>query len=40
MDINIVELAQRFADNDKARELLESVRWPDGAARVTSRQVV
>ncbi len=32
MDINIVELAQRFSDNDKARELLESVRWPDGAA--------
>ena len=32
MDINIVELAQRFSDEDKARELLESVRWPTGAA--------
>lgn len=32
MDINIVELAQRFSDNDKARDLLESVRWPNGAA--------
>ena len=31
MDINIAELAQRFSDNDKARELLESVRWPNGA---------
>jgi transposase-like protein len=32
MDINIVELAQRFSDEDKARELLESVRWPNGVA--------
>ena len=31
MDINIVELGQRFSDADKAREMLESVRWPDGA---------
>ena len=31
MDINLVELAQQYSDNDKARELLESVRWPDGA---------
>ena len=31
MDINIVELGQRFSDEDKAREILESVRWPDGA---------
>jgi len=32
MDINIVELGQRFSDEDKARELLESVRWPNGTA--------
>ena len=31
MDINIVELGQRFSDEDKAREMLESVRWPNGA---------
>ena len=32
MDINIVELGQRFSDEDKARELLETTRWPNGAA--------
>ena len=32
MDINIVELGHRFSDEDKARELLESVRWPNGTA--------
>jgi len=32
MDINIVELGERLSDNDKARELLESVRWPNGTA--------
>lgn len=32
MDTNIVELGQRFSDEDKARELLESVRWPNGTA--------
>jgi len=32
MDINIVELGQRFSDEDKARDLLESVRWPNGTA--------
>ena len=31
MDINIVELGQRFSDEGKAREMLESVRWPNGA---------
>ena len=32
MDINLIELAQRYSDDDTARELLESTRWPDGAA--------
>jgi transposase-like protein len=32
MDINIIELAQRFSTEDTARELLESIRWPNGAA--------
>lgn len=29
-DINLIELAQQFSDEDKAREYLESLRWPDG----------
>ena len=32
MDINLIELAQRFSTEDTARELLESVRWPSGTA--------
>ena len=29
-DLNLVTLAQEYSDNDKARELLESWRWPNG----------
>jgi DICT domain-containing protein len=29
-DLNLVTLAQQYSDNDKARELLESWRWPNG----------
>jgi hypothetical protein len=29
-DLNLIKLAQEYSDNDKARELLESLRWPDG----------
>ena|ERR1051325_918146 len=29
--MNLVKLADEYSDNDKARELLESLRWPDGA---------
>lgn len=32
MDINIIELAQRYSDEDTARDLLESIRWPSGTA--------
>ena len=32
MDINLIELAQRYSDEDTARGLLESIRWPDGTA--------
>jgi transposase-like protein len=28
-DLNLVTLAQEYSDNDKARELLESWRWPN-----------
>ena len=31
MELNLVKLAQRFSDEDKSRELLESIRWPNGA---------
>ena len=31
MEANLVELAKRYADENKARELLESIRWPNGA---------
>jgi transposase-like protein len=29
-EITLVSLAQQYGDNDKARELLESLRWPNG----------
>src|SRR6266404_9568376 len=29
-DLNLIKLAREYSDNDKARELLESLRWPDG----------
>lgn len=29
-ELNLVKLAMEYADNDKARELLESMRWPKG----------
>jgi transposase-like protein len=29
-ELNLIELAQQYSDNDKARELLESLRWPNG----------
>ena len=32
MDISIIDLAQQYSDEDSARALLESLRWPDGAA--------
>ena len=30
-DLNLVTLAQKYSDNDRARELLESMLWPHGA---------
>lgn len=30
-DLNLVSLMQRFATEEAARDLLESIRWPDGA---------
>jgi transposase-like protein len=30
-DLNLISLAQEYADEDKARELLERLRWPSGA---------
>src|ERR1700690_1133942 len=30
-DLNLITLAQEYADEDKARELLERLRWPNGA---------
>jgi len=30
-DLNLISLAQEYADEDKARELLERLRWPNGA---------
>ena len=30
--LNLVELMERFADEDKARVCFEKLRWPDGAA--------
>src|SRR5713101_9408874 len=29
-ELNLVSLAQHFSDEDKARELLEKLRWPEG----------
>lgn len=29
-ELNLVTLAQHFSDEDKAREFLEALRWPDG----------
>jgi transposase-like protein len=29
-ELNLVKLASQYSDNDKARELLESIRWPNG----------
>lgn len=29
-ELNLVSLASQYSDNDKARELLESIRWPNG----------
>ncbi len=30
-DLNLISLAQEYSDDDKARELLERLRWPNGA---------
>jgi transposase-like protein len=30
-ELNLIELAQNYSDEGKARELLESLRWPNGA---------
>jgi len=30
-ELNLIKLASEYSDNDKARELLESLRWPNGA---------
>jgi hypothetical protein len=30
-DLNLMTLAQQYSDEGKARELLESLRWPNGA---------
>lgn len=30
-DLNLITLAREYSDNDKARDLLESLRWPKGA---------
>jgi transposase-like protein len=30
-DLNLISLAQEYSDADKARELLERLRWPNGA---------
>ena len=30
-ELNLITLASEYSDNDKARELLESLRWPKGA---------
>src|SRR5438874_10352752 len=29
-EINLIRLARDYSDNDRARELLESLRWPKG----------
>jgi hypothetical protein len=30
-ELNLITLAQQYSDDDKARELLESLLWPHGA---------
>jgi transposase-like protein len=30
-ELNLISLAQEYSDDDKARELLEQMRWPNGA---------
>ena len=30
-DLNLITLAQEYSDDDKARDLLEKLRWPNGA---------
>ena len=30
MDMTLNSIAKQFSDEDKARELLEHLRWPDG----------
>ena len=32
MEINLIELAQKFSTEETAREFLEGIRWPSGAA--------
>lgn len=29
-ELNLIKLAKEYSDDDDARELLESIRWPDG----------
>jgi Transposase zinc-ribbon domain len=29
-ELNLIELAQHFSDEQKAREYIERLRWPDG----------
>ena len=29
-ELNLIALAQHFSDEDKAREFIEKLRWPDG----------
>jgi len=29
-ELNLIEMAQHFSDEDKAREFMEKLRWPDG----------
>src|SRR5438445_247237 len=29
-ELNLIKLAKEYSDEDKARELLESMRWPNG----------
>jgi len=41
-ELNLMTLAQEYSDEDKARELLESLLWPDGPvcppARITRKR--
>ena len=39
-EINLIELAQHFSDEDAAREYVEKLRWPDGpSARTVARSI-